>query len=217
MTDKNKQGSGQEPKTGKRQGILDTYRCNQLSLRNFISRYMISPHDIEDVSQETFLRAYNAEQGKEIEQPKAFLFRIAKNLMLTEFSRKSKKLTDYIEDYEQPDVNNEECNLEADVMAQQRLGIYCEAVASLPSQCRRAVIMKKVYGMRNKEIARRMDISISTVEKHLTKGVRHCNDVMSKRYGSNTNASSEPTVKATVNAVATNRETSSPLNCGGKD
>lgn len=166
-----------------RTGILAQFNTSQLSLRNFISRYVISSHDIEDVTQETFLRAYKAEKEKEIEHPKAFLFRIAKNLVLSEFSRKANKVTDYIEDYENTDdiLNGE--NLESNVMAQQKLGIYCEAVASLPKQCRKVVIMKKVYGMQNKEIARRLELSVSTVEKHLTKGIRQLHSTISQRYG----------------------------------
>jgi RNA polymerase sigma-70 factor (ECF subfamily) len=163
--------------------ILTEFKKSQLSLRSFISRYVISPQDIDDVSQETFLRAYKAEKEKEIEHPKAFLFRIAKNLMLSELSRKSRKITDYIEDYDGSEELLNTDNLESNVMAQQKLGIYCEAVASLPTQCRRVVIMKKVYGMQNKEISRRLALSGSTVEKHLTKGIRRLNTTITSRYG----------------------------------
>ena len=167
--------------------ILTEFKNSQLSLRSFISRYVISPQDIDDVSQETFLRAYKAEKEKEIEieHPKAFLFRIAKNLMLSEFSRKARKITDYIEDYDGSEELLNTDNLESNVMAQQKLGIYCEAVAALPTQCRRVVIMKKVYAMQNKEIARRLELSVSTVEKHLTKGIRRLNSTITSRYGEN--------------------------------
>lgn len=169
-----------------RLAILTQFKLSQMSLRNFISRYVISSHDIEDVTQETFLRAYKAEQEKDgdIEYPKAFLFRIAKNLMLSEFSRKERKVTDYIEDYENAEDLLNSDDLESNVMAQQKLGIYCEAVASLPKQCRKVVIMKKVYGMQNKEIARRLELSLSTVEKHLTKGIRQLHSTVNNRYGS---------------------------------
>lgn len=166
-----------------RLAILTEFKNSQLSLRSFIARYVISPQDIDDVSQETFLRAYKAEKEKEIEHPKAFLFQIAKNLMLSEFSRKARKITDYIEDYDGTQELLNTDNLESNVMAQQKLGIYCEAVASLPTQCRRVVIMKKVYGMQNKEIARRLDLSVSTVEKHLSKGIRRLNSTITTRYG----------------------------------
>ena len=103
--------------------------------------------------------------------------------MLSELSKKSRKLTDYIEDYEYTEVLASEQTLETNMMAQQKLGIYCEAVASLPEKCRRVVLLKKVYGLSHKEIAEKMGIKISTVEKHLTKGVRQCHVVMSERYG----------------------------------
>jgi RNA polymerase sigma-70 factor (ECF subfamily) len=78
--------------------VLEAFLANQIPLRRFIPRYMLSMHDIDDVSQEAFLRAYNAERKGPVHQPKAFLFRIVKNLLISEFSRKSRKITDYIED-----------------------------------------------------------------------------------------------------------------------
>ena len=39
-----------------------------------------------------------AEQKKHIEQPKAFLFRIARNVALNELTRKSRQITDFIEE-----------------------------------------------------------------------------------------------------------------------
>ncbi len=164
--------SGQSPSadTEPPRSILETFMDNQKPLRRFISRYMFSVQDIDDVSQEAFLQAYNAEQKGSIKQPRAFLFRIAKNLMLSEFSKKSRKITDYIEDYEYTEVLATDETLEGNIMAQQKLGIYCEAVASLPPKCRRVVLLKKVYGLSHKEIAAKMGIQISTVEKHLSKG-----------------------------------------------
>jgi RNA polymerase sigma-70 factor (ECF subfamily) len=166
-------------------GIIEEFQRSKLALRHFISRYLVSPNDIDDVSQETFLRAYKAEGEKEqkITYPKAFIFRIAKNLMLSGFSRKAHKLTDYIDDYEQPERLACTDDLEMDVMAQQKLGIYYEALVGLPPQCRRVVIMKKLYGLQNKEIATQLQLSVSTVEKHLTKGVARTFNTIAQRYG----------------------------------
>ena len=52
-------------------------------LKKFLAGFLPAQQDIEDVAQETYLRAFIAEQREEIEQPKAFLFRVAKNLALT--------------------------------------------------------------------------------------------------------------------------------------
>lgn len=162
--------------------ILDTFLQNEPSLKYFISRFLVSPHDIEDISQETFLRAYEAEKKKHIDEPKAFLFRIAQNLVLSNIKKKSVKITDYIEDTGSiEDLVGADC-LESNLIAQQKLGIFCEAVATLSPQCRRAFLLRKVYGMSIKSIAEHMDISVSTVEKHLGKGIRDCRRIVDERY-----------------------------------
>lgn len=163
-------------------GILQTFLQHQDSLRNYISRFMVSAHEIDDVSQETFLRAYKAEQKTTIEQPKAFLFRVAKNMMLSEFSSKSRKMIDYVADFEQAQLQGSTPSLEDHVVAGQKIGVYCEAIASLPPRCRQVILMKKVYGMSHKEIARRMEVSVSAVEKHLVKGGKKCAQYMAERY-----------------------------------
>ena len=165
-----------------RLAIIDAYLQNQSVLRSYISRFLVSSHEIDDVSQETFLRAYNAEKKKVIDEPKAFLFRIAKNLMLSELKKTSRKVTDYIDDIDHYDLLDEGLKLEDDIMAQQKLGIYCEAVASLPPKRRKVVLMKKVYGMSHKEIAQRMGTTVSAVEKHLLLGGKACLGVIANRY-----------------------------------
>ena len=162
--------------------IIDVYLENQGILRSYISRFLVSSHEIDDVSQETFLRAYNAEQSTTITEPKAFLFRVAKNLMLSEFKKKSHKATDYLDEDDRSEVLDSGLRLEDDVIAQQKLGIYCEVVASLPPKRRKVILMKKVYGMSHKDIAERMGTTVSAVEKHLLLGGQKCMALMAKRY-----------------------------------
>src|ERR671910_300581 len=71
--------------------------CNSF-LKKYLSGFLPAQPDIEDVAQEAYLRAYIAEQRDTIDQPRAFLFRIAKNLALTKLSKKSRQITDYIEE-----------------------------------------------------------------------------------------------------------------------
>ena len=161
--------------------IHDAYARHQAALKRFISRFLPNSHDIEDVSQETFLRAFTVEKSREIEQPKSFLFRIAKHVALTQLTRKSRQITDYLEDFDDSEVLLTEDTVEDEVIARETLGIHCEAVAGLPTQCRRVYLMRKVYGMSHKEIAARLGIAVSTVEKHLIKGVEQCDRYVRER------------------------------------
>ncbi len=156
---------------------------NHAFLQRFLARFFSDRQDIEDVAQEAYLRAYVAEQQKEIEQPKAYLFRIAKNLALTKLTKKSKKITDYLEESGASVVI--ECGAAADseVEAQESLGLYCEAIAALPEKCRQVFLLRKVHGLAHKEIAERMSLSVSSVEKYLLRGILECKAFVQEREG----------------------------------
>jgi len=164
--------------------VSAAFVANNDFLKRFLARFFSDRQDIEDVAQEAYLRAYVAEQKKEIEQPKAFLFRIARNVALTQLTRKSKQITDYIEDSTDPSVIESGETVEGDLEAQQSFGLYCEAVASLPEKCRQVFLLRKVHGLRHKEIAERMSISVSSVEKYLRRGLLECRAYIREREGS---------------------------------
>lgn len=150
-------------------------------LKKFLARFLRVPQDIEDVAQEAYLRAYTAERRELIEQPTAFLFRVAKNLALTRLSRKSQQITGYIEEA----CSNAETRLAAgsdeEIEAQQCLGLYCEAIASLPEKCRQVFLLRKVHGLTHQEIGEHMNLSISSVEKYLRQGILVCRTHLQQR------------------------------------
>lgn len=154
---------------------------NSGSLKRFLSRFLVERQDIEDVVQEAYLRAYCAQGERRIEQPKAFLFRIAKNLALNELNRKTRQITDYVADFDLPVVIDSEITLEDELEAHQHLGLFCEAIATLPEQRRRVFLLRKVHGFSHKEIAKRMNLSVSSVEKHLLKGTLVCRAYVRER------------------------------------
>lgn len=163
--------------------LLKAFVTHQGILKRFISRYLHNVQDVEDVAQEAFLRAYRASLSEEIRQPKSLLFRIAKNVAISELRLKSRQITDYIEDQASSDVILGGDTLEDEALAREKLGIHCEAIVSLPAQCRRVYIMRKVYGMSHGEIAERLGIAVSTVEKHLIRGVEVCDKYVRERTG----------------------------------
>ena len=159
-------------------GVLGAYKTHVAALKRYVSRLISNRHDVEDVVQEAFMRAYDAEAGKSIDQPKSYLFRVAKNVALNQLRQKTRRPTDYLDDIETPDQDllATEWTLEDNLIAQQALSIHCAAVASLPPKCRKVYLMRKVYGMSYKEIADTLEITVSTVETHMEKGFSRCAD-----------------------------------------
>lgn len=163
--------------------VTDSFLDNLLFLKKFLNSFFSSQQDVEDVVQETYLRAYVAEQKKGIEQPKAFLFTTARNIALTKLTKKSKQITSYLEESSKPDELEAMPSVHETVEADEQLGIYCEAVASLNPKCREVFLLRKVHGLSHKEIAQQVSLSISSVEKYLRQGALACNAYIKNANG----------------------------------
>ena len=65
-------------------------------------------------------------------------------------------------------------SLEKNVESKERFIHFCRATDTLSADVKRVFLLKKVYGMRQKEIAELVGLSESTVEKHVAKGLLMC-------------------------------------------
>ena len=159
-------------RTGNR-GIADTFITIESSIKRFLGRFLYRPEDVDEVAQETFLRAYDACKGRDIQSPKAYLYRVAKNMALKELTRKSASMTDYLEDAVNcgEEILEQKGTLEEELMAQQKVARYCDAIAALPPRCRKVFLLRKVQAKTHREIAEQLHISVSMVEKHIANGV----------------------------------------------
>jgi len=158
----------------------------QGSLKLFISKFIQRPQDIDDIAQETFIRAIRAETRNDIEFPKAYIYRIARNLSYEFLSKKHVKLTQYIEDCALGELSMPTADVENTIAVNERMTKVKEAIADLPPQCQRVFIMHKVYGFKYREIASQLGISMSTVEKHIISGLRKCRHAVLKKEHANT-------------------------------
>lgn len=161
--------------------IVDAFLENERPLKRFLRRFLLKPEDIDEITQETFLRAYKTNNNRVVDSPKAYLFQVARNLAYTELSRKNRKLTDYLEEAVE-DNTERTSSLEDEVVAQQKLKHFLDAIATLPPRCRQVYMMRKVQAMSYKEIAQALDISVSGVEQHLVTGAERCKKYIENTY-----------------------------------
>jgi len=148
-------------------GIFIDYRSK---LEKYI-RSIVSPQDIDDIVQETFVRTYEAHLKKDIQYPRTFMLRTVRNIALNHVKRWDNKYGTSIEDLSEPLVHFQTATLEAQLESEERFLHFCRAVDQLSGQCKKAFILKKVYGLSQREIAQYLSISESTVEKHVAKGM----------------------------------------------
>lgn len=155
-----------------------------IKLRKSLERAVIGivpPKEVEDIVQETYVRVCQIERKDRILEPRSFLFKTAHNLALDYVKRAESRLVVSVEDYREseplgPDRTTDDTFDK--VSTNEEFYQFCEAVRLLPVQCRRAFVLKKVYGYTQREIAKEMTISESTVEKHIAEGIKRCNYFM---------------------------------------
>lgn len=157
-----------------RQGsIAEVFASVRAQISRVVSR-VVRPADIEDIVQETFVRSYEAELARKIAHPRAFLLKTAWNLALNHVDRAERRCVDSLEDLPGAESLSDGETVESRLESQERMLLFCRAVRELPLQCRRAFLLKKVYGMSQRDIAQYLGISESTVEKHVAKGILRC-------------------------------------------
>lgn len=161
----------------KTDGLLEVFTALRVRLALVVMR-IAPPEEVEDIVQETYVRVCQMERKDAIREPRSFLFRTAQNLALDHVKRAESRLTSSSSDtIDETDFNSDGPAVDStftQASSDEEFRQFCEAVRRLPQQCRRAFVLKKVYGHSQREIARKMNISENTVENYIVLGVKRC-------------------------------------------
>lgn len=130
-----------------------------------------------DHTQETFLKFWEyMSKGKEIENPRALLYRIANNLVIDKYRKKKDVL---VEDYtptplQQELVDNPQQRMEDIIDGEQAI----ELLNELPDLIREIVTLKFIDDLSVSEIATIVDRDSKTVSVYLHRGIKKLQEII---------------------------------------
>ena len=135
---------------------------------------IVKSDDIEDIVQDTFIKSYEAGLKQEIKFERTYMLKTARNLALNHIAKASERKNQSLDDMQSLPSNLTSKSLESEVESKERFLHFCRATDTLSIEVKRVFLLKKVYGMSQKDIAGHIGLSESTVEKHVAKGLLQC-------------------------------------------
>lgn len=154
-------------------GIENLFRREAPGLLRYFRRKTGGDESASDLVQDVFLKASTITGWSAIANPAAYLQRIARNLLIDR-ARKAKPMgqvrivpLETIGDIAVPPGQH------ADIEARDMLKAYEDALATLSEKSRNVFLLHRTEDLTYREIAERLDITISTVEYHMMRALAH--------------------------------------------
>ena len=152
--------------------LLRAYFEHREALTRFLAKRLQCLATARDLTQEVYLRTLRVRPDENIDNPRAFLFQIAANLT-SDHRRVESRRAELLEG-----VNDllwgadEEISPERHVLATDELAHLDRAIERMPTDTRQVFVLNRFEDLPQREIAVRLGISVSTVEKHIRVAVR---------------------------------------------
>lgn len=162
---------------------LALYTAHRAELVDYANRIVRDPARAEDVVQDAWLRMTVAERETPVVQPLRYLYRVVRNLALDryrvqrrEMMRQGDDLSAVAEAVPDSAPSPETASIDLDELRQ-----VLRCIDELPERNRRAVMLYKFDGLKLREVAERMGISVALANKLVLDGVQHCAERVGRR------------------------------------
>lgn len=141
-----------------------------VSLRNFLFYKFGNLEKAKDFTQEAFVRLWNNCAKVQLEKSKSFLYTVANRLFLDDVDHQKVKMK--FQRRMSITESQMEDNPEYVYRREEFKGRLETAISELSEHQRTVFLMSRIDKMKNREIAETLDISIKTVEKHISNSLK---------------------------------------------
>lgn len=128
-----------------------------------------------DICQEAFVRLCRSEDLGSVGNLKAYLFRTAQNLVIDYYRSQTVRHATLVSwpDDTPPEVEDLRC-AETVALGEEDLDRLIEGMSSLSPLCQRIFYLNRFEGLKQREIAETLNISVRTVEENIKRALLQC-------------------------------------------
>ncbi len=147
------------------------YQRTVAPLRRHLARILGNPAEAQDIAHDAYLKVYPVVEKQRAEKPEALLYTTARRLAFNRLKRR--RIVPFLSEPPADDVlPSPTPGVAQQVMARQELQQLEQAIAALPEGCRTVLLLRKIELLSHQEIADRLGITVSTVEKQHARALR---------------------------------------------
>ena len=165
-----------ELKKGNREAFNGVFRYYYPRIMAYTAS-MVEQKAAEDIVQDVFYELWKRRESIrfEDESVKSYLFKAVYTHALNALDKKQQDVyplkpereTDILDQYVSSYMQNSEQSLLLKELEEEIMSY----INTLPPQCRKVFMLSRSYGLKNREIAEQLDISIKAVEKQISKAL----------------------------------------------
>ncbi|MCX6327139.1 MAG: RNA polymerase sigma-70 factor [Bacteroidia bacterium] len=159
-------------KLGDEQAFELLFRKYYVRLCAFANKFLNDPEEAQEIVQDVFTKIWEGREEIDPEDSlKSYIFKIAQNLSINKLRRK-KVESRYAEIYKLVYIEQHEFSAHESLLARELEENIAHSIGKLPSECRKVFELSRNEGLKYREIADTLHISVKTVEAQMSKALR---------------------------------------------
>lgn len=159
-------------KLGDEQAFELLFRIYFERLCGFTNKFLNDPEQSKEIVQEVFMKIWEGRKDIDPEDSlKSYLFKIAQNLSINKL-RRQKVESRYTEIYKLVYIEHDEFSVHESLLARELEENISNSIGKLPPECRKIFELSRIEGLKYREIADTLNISVKTVEAQMSKALR---------------------------------------------
>jgi RNA polymerase sigma factor (sigma-70 family) len=150
------------------------------ALRAWLLRRQVPGLEIDDIVQETYARLSIVASVDAIQNARTYMFQAAQSVILTYVRRARVVPMHSLALFESEEFVFDEPDPEEVAIGRDELTRLGRAIALLPPRMREVFLARRVEGLSQSEVAKKLGVSQSTVEKQMASGFRKLAEIMGR-------------------------------------
>lgn len=164
------------PGTASAQHLHELYRDHHGWLQGWLRKRLGDRERAADIAQDTFLRLLVSGRLPSVDEGRSYLAQIARNLVIDQWRRQriEQAYLDSIASLPEP----QSPSLETRAIIIETLLQIDAMLDGMPAKVREAFLLSQFEGLTYEQIAERLQVSLSSVQKYMTRAIQACYQVL---------------------------------------